>query len=449
LLTAEAQVRASETIGDVEVVSGEARIVNNDQARRARTQPSELVLALGLDPIMYNSSGDYSDELEGNGLACAPGNEAPGLEFLCTVGLPLLGVGNLVNGLGICYLANVKWRLQHKTKRMKPTVKTKETMLPGDGRLGRSQYQQQTSRSFAAKLLCSIGVSVLLTSLTFLLHGFATMYPRGHIRSQIGDVASESSKLKECHNGSMSTAVRANTTYASVCQIPQRQAVSLQFAAGSYTNLLQHRGAKHFKLLLQGPGAPIANSKRRSRLNVFHILQSSLAPVITLGCWGLMRAGVYTRAWFVLICCLVYVLSGVRSFASILLQRVGTLKRIVAVVNSKGGTAEALRRRRKVLSTTILTVFVDMSLVFFIAVVMPASLVLFGSAFNSRAMAIHMFVLYVPTVIGMGLANVRMYSLTRAKQRKLESTMRHRSGGKMSPSGMSSIGSSCVQGSDV
>jgi hypothetical protein len=183
---------------------------------------------------------------------------------------------------------------------------------------------------------------------------------------------------------------------------------------------------------------------------VIHMLQNSLAPVITLGGWGLMRAGVYTRAWFVIICCLVYVLSGVRSFTSILLQRLGTLKRIVAVVNSKGGTTEALRRRRKVLSTTLLTVFVDMSFVFFIAVLMPASLVLFGSAFNSRAMAIHIFALYVPTVIGMGLANVRMYSLTRAKQRKLESSTRHRSGVKMTPSaGMSSIGTSCVQGSDV
>jgi hypothetical protein len=180
------------------------------------------------------------------------------------------------------------------------------------------------------------------------------------------------------------------------------------------------------------------------------MLQSWLAPVVTLVCWGLMRAGVYSRAWFVLICCLVYVLSGVRSFVSILLQRLRTLKRIVAVANSKSGTIEALRRRRKVLSTTLLTVFVDMSLVFFIAVLAPASIVLFGSAFSSRAMAIHMFVLYVPTVIGMGLANIRMYGLTRAKQRKLEATKRHRNGGDMTSSaGMSSIGSSCVQGSDV
>jgi hypothetical protein len=180
------------------------------------------------------------------------------------------------------------------------------------------------------------------------------------------------------------------------------------------------------------------------------MLQNSLAPVISLGSWGLMRAGVYTRAWFVTICSLLYVLSGVRSFVSLLLQRLGTLKRIVAVVNSKSGTTEALRRRRKFLSTTLLTVFVDMSSVFFIAVLLPASLVLFGSAFNSRAMAIHMFVLYVPAVLGTGLSNIRMYSLMRAKQQKLESGKRHRSGVKMTPSaGMSSVGTSCVQGSDV
>jgi hypothetical protein len=149
---------------------------------------------------MNNSSGDYSDQLEGNVLACAPGNEAPGLEILCTVGLPLVGVGHLVNGLGICFIASVKWRHQRKTTHMKPAVKTKETMLPGDGRLGRSQYQQQTSRSFVVKLMCSIGASALLTSMSFLLHGCATMYPREHIRSQIGDVASESNKLKRCYN---------------------------------------------------------------------------------------------------------------------------------------------------------------------------------------------------------------------------------------------------------
>jgi hypothetical protein len=154
---------------------------------------------------MNNSNGDYSDQLEGNGLACAPGNEAPGLEILCTVGLPLVGVVHLANGLGFCFLASVTWRHQHKTNTTKPAVKSKETMLPGDGRLGRSQYQRQASESFAVKMLCAIGVCALLSSPTLLLHGFATMYPREHIRSQIGDVTSESSILKDCHNGSMST----------------------------------------------------------------------------------------------------------------------------------------------------------------------------------------------------------------------------------------------------
>jgi hypothetical protein len=241
-------------------------------------------------------------------------------------------------------------------------------------------------------------------------------------------------------------------------QTTPRYSVALHFAGGWYANLLQHRGANHFKLMIQGPRGNKKLSRRRAITNALDAMQSWGAPVAALGLWGLMRAGLLTRGWFMYICILLFTFGGLRGFISIVRKRLGTLKHIVTVVNAKSGTPEEVRRRRRVLHRTFLTLFMDMSLTFFISVAMPASIVLLGSTFNSKTMAIHIVVMYIPTVIALGLSNARLCVVGREKKRikkmqTLASTRPHRSGragASLAPSsGLSSVGGSCVQGSDV
>jgi hypothetical protein len=214
--------------------------------------------------------------------------------------------------------------------------------------------------------------------------------------------------------------------------------------------------------MIEGPRGEKTNSRSTTRRAISYALdamQSWLAPVVALGFWGLMRAGLLTRGWFMCICCSLYTFGGLRSFISIVRKRLGTLKHIVTVVNAKSGTPEEIRRRRRVLHRTFLTLLMDISLSFLGAVVAPGSIVLLGSTFNSKRMAIHIVAMYILIVTGLGLANARFCVVGREKKRikkrqTLLASTRHlrsaRPGATLAhSSGLSSVGGSCVQGSDV
>jgi hypothetical protein len=141
---------------------------------------------------MNFSTSSYSDNLDGENLACAPRNVAEGLEFLCTAGIPILGVGNLLNGVWSCLLAGLKWRNNNaftttKQARNTPTV---ATAAPGGTKstgTDHSKHEQQASKHHVELLLVAVGVAGALTGVTILLTGYGTMYPTTHIRSQVGD----------------------------------------------------------------------------------------------------------------------------------------------------------------------------------------------------------------------------------------------------------------------
>jgi hypothetical protein len=187
-------------------------------------------------------------------------------------------------------------------------------------------------------------------------------------------------------------------------------------------------------------------------------MQSWLAPVIALGFWGLMRAGVYTRGWYFFLLFLCFALCGIRNFIYIVIQRLGTLRRVFSMVNARSGTREDVQRRRRVLGSKFATICVDIFMVFLVCVLMPGTFLFVGSTFNSRQMAIHVFAIYVVTVTTTGLANLRLHSVFRARIRRHKkgknlNTNRHvdKQGASVVPSGaISSMqGSSCVYGSDV
>jgi hypothetical protein len=229
------------------------------------------------------------------------------------------------------------------------------------------------------------------------------------------------------------------------------QSVTLLFASAWYVTFLQNEGAHQFKLLIQGPRGGHKSSRLLSIPSALDAAKGWLAPIFALGLLGLMYAGVYHRGWLIFNLGLVYLLCGLRSFVAIVRKRLGTLRRIVTVVNAKSGTPEEMRRRRKVIGSKFLTLVVDVSMVFLISLLLPSSFIVFGSAFNSRTLALNAVIMYIPIVIGMGLANVRLYSVFRArKKRKIIQLSTVKKGNSVAPSsGMSAMGSSCVNGSEV
>jgi hypothetical protein len=142
---------------------------------------------------MNSTPGDYSDQLEGNNLACAPGNEADGLEFLCTVLFPTMGLGTIANGLAFGFQAFVRWRsIQLKVAASTTAANTAGKSPPQRTNSNNSKYTQLARNYLAVKVLCAVGATSIFTGLSFLLHGFCTMFPTTHIRSQFGDFAGKS-----------------------------------------------------------------------------------------------------------------------------------------------------------------------------------------------------------------------------------------------------------------
>ena len=134
-----------------------------------------------------NYSRNYNDELEGDFLACKPGNVAEGLEGICTLGMPIIGWGTLLNSFWFLYLAYIQ-RCHRKLLAKQtwdpacvPKVRNSPKVYP--------QSDATDTFSYMEKLLLCLGVATASFSPMFLLHGAGTMYSTTHIRGQIGDVA--------------------------------------------------------------------------------------------------------------------------------------------------------------------------------------------------------------------------------------------------------------------
>ena len=57
-----------------------------------------------------NFTRDYHDELDGEHLACKPGDVADGLVGVCTLGIPIVGSAALLNGLYCVFVVYIMRR---------------------------------------------------------------------------------------------------------------------------------------------------------------------------------------------------------------------------------------------------------------------------------------------------------------------------------------------------
>jgi hypothetical protein len=133
-----------------------------------------------------NSTKDYQDGLDGENLACKPGNIAEGLEFVCNNGMPLLGSWYLLLGLHDLFLLYISRRnrlLCAKRSQDATYVPTSPQNAP------KPHPESDTKGIFSPgeKFYLSGGVVGISTSLVFFVYGFGTMYPTTHIRGLIGD----------------------------------------------------------------------------------------------------------------------------------------------------------------------------------------------------------------------------------------------------------------------
>jgi hypothetical protein len=156
------------------------------------------------------------------------------------------------------------------------------------------------------------------------------------------------------------------------------------------------------------------------------MMQSWFAPVIMLVFWGLLRAGMYSRGWFYFSGLSLQGICGLRTFISTVFQRLATLKHVTFMVNAKSGTIERMARRRSYLTKEWIKVVIVLTFHLFLSVLIPISMVLFGSTFNSRQMAIHAVAMNVPIEIISGLFNFQIhYNINKKRKPRKPSTEVH------------------------
>ena len=137
-----------------------------------------------------NFTRDYKDELEGDFLACKPGNVAEGLEVVCTLGIPIIGTAVLLNGLWLLQITYTERRhrkLLARQTRDAACLPDARNSLRNSGRVHLVESDAIATFSNKEKRLLVNGASAVGISLVRLVYGFGTMYPTTHIRGQIGD----------------------------------------------------------------------------------------------------------------------------------------------------------------------------------------------------------------------------------------------------------------------
>ena len=190
---------------------------------------------------------------------------------------------------------------------------------------------------------------------------------------------------------------------------------AIHYASVWYMSLLQHRGAIYFKSSVPQPqgsnrdllNIPLTKSKFPTASTILDMMQSWLAPLIALVLWGLLVSGMYTRGWYTFCMFSLQGMYGLRSFVSIVIRRLATLKDVARMVNAKNtttGTKEDNFLKSKMISLTI-----DLIGVFSGSVLSPASLLFLGSVFNSRQLAAHIVIISTPAGITMTITNVHLH----------------------------------------
>jgi hypothetical protein len=245
-----------------------------------------------------NSSRDYNDDLDGEFLACSPGNNAVGLEFICTVGFPVIGLVMLLNGIWLLVLA---FTIQGRHRASSPRTRNESNMKTSRAR------HLSTQTKYATKVLLASGFNMLGCGLISIIYNFGTMYPTTHWRGQVGDIL-----------------------------------ICFQNFMLCYLNILQQAGAKIFKQLIpeQQQRTQSMAPFKLSAWNLLHRSQIYMCLCIYVGIWLLLRADVITRGWSCALYSTMGVLLGCRTVFTMLSMRFATLKRVAAITRAQPGAKE-------------------------------------------------------------------------------------------------------------
>jgi hypothetical protein len=159
--------------------------------------------------------------------------------------------------------------------------------------------------------------------------------------------------------------------------------------------LLQYRGAKWFKGLVQMPGERV-NEKRRkgccclpSPTQILDKLQGPLAPVVALLLWVLLVIGTLPRSWFYIANIVLSWGYSMRVLIAIATKRARSIARIAELQRLAPGTLEDKRRRMRTLKAKTVGVVLDVFFNVFGAGVTVVSYIAAGSFFSSRRLIVN------------------------------------------------------------
>jgi hypothetical protein len=132
-----------------------------------------------------NATNDYNDGLDGDSLACKPGDAAAGLETFCTIGLPILGSVLVLNGAWFLYLSSIQRRRKRALQRQVSQIQDLSSVAV------RKLHTDRAALQYLERLFLALGTAVFNYGLLYLVYGVGLVYPTTHIRGQIGDFLGE------------------------------------------------------------------------------------------------------------------------------------------------------------------------------------------------------------------------------------------------------------------
>jgi hypothetical protein len=159
-------------------------------------------------------------------------------------------------------------------------------------------------------------------------------------------------------------------------------------------SLLQYRGAKWFKGLVQMPGERAKETKRKccglpSPTQVLDKLQGPLAPVVALLLWVLLMIGTLPRSWFYIVNTVISWVYSMRAVIAITTKRARSIARIAEVQRLAPGSLDDKRRRMRTLKGKTVGVVLDVFLNFLGGMVTTVSYIAAGSYFSSRRLIVN------------------------------------------------------------
>jgi hypothetical protein len=186
--------------------------------------------------------------------------------------------------------------------------------------------------------------------------------------------------------------------------------------------LLQYRGAKWFKGLVQMPGERTKETKRKgcglpSPTQVLDKLQGPLAPVVGLLLWVLLMTGTLPRSWFYIVSTVTSWVYSMRALIAITTKRARSIARIAEMQRLAPGTIEDKRRRMRTLKAKTVGVVLDLIINVVGAGVTNMSYVAADSYFSSRRLIVNEALTFSIGAVAFGSVGFRYHKKIRKEQK--------------------------------